>query len=142
MKYLLDTNVLREIGRTTPHKNVAAWLDTVDDADLAISALTVREVVKGIAKLRKTKPDAAKALAMSAKVIFDAFEDRILSIDGAIAVAWGEALAASEKHADDAGLAATARVHGLILVTRNTKDFTRRGIGLLNPFKSPPQRSG
>ncbi len=42
MKYLLDTNVLRELGKTFPHKNVAAWLKSVDDADLAISALTVR----------------------------------------------------------------------------------------------------
>ena len=85
MKYLLDTNVLREIGRTTPHQNVIAWLDTVDDADLAVSALTVREVVKGIAKLRKKKPDAAKALAVRTKVIFDAFEGRVLPIDRIIA---------------------------------------------------------
>lgn len=57
MKYLLDTNVLRELGKTSPHKNVAAWLESVDDADLAISALTVREIVKGVAKLKTTKPD-------------------------------------------------------------------------------------
>jgi predicted nucleic acid-binding protein len=142
MKYLLDTNVLREIGKTTPHRNVITWLDTVDDTDLAISALTVREVVKGIAKLRKKKPDAAKALATRTKVIFDAFEGRVLPIDGTIAAAWGEALAVSERHVDDAGLAATAVIHGLVLVTRNTKDFAGRGIGLLNPFKLPPQRSG
>ncbi|WP_205586538.1 hypothetical protein [Rhizobium sp. CCGE532] len=44
MKYLLDTNVLKEIGRPVPHENVAAWLDTVDDTDLAISVISVREV--------------------------------------------------------------------------------------------------
>jgi predicted nucleic acid-binding protein len=63
MKYLLDTNVLRELGRTSPHKNVAAWLKSVDDADLTISALTVREIAKGVAKLRKTKPETAAMLA-------------------------------------------------------------------------------
>ncbi len=55
MKYLLDTNVLRELGKTAPHKNVAAWLKSVDDADLAISALTVREIAKGVAKLEEDK---------------------------------------------------------------------------------------
>jgi predicted nucleic acid-binding protein len=62
MKYLLDTNVLRELGKTSPHKNVAAWLKSVDDAELAISALTVREIAKGVAKLRKTKPETAALL--------------------------------------------------------------------------------
>ncbi|MFI5012933.1 MAG: hypothetical protein ACHQAY_11350 [Hyphomicrobiales bacterium] len=59
MKYLLDTNVFREIGKTGPHKNVSAWLTSVDDSDLAISALTVREVTKGIAKLALFKPAVA-----------------------------------------------------------------------------------
>lgn len=141
MRYLLDTNVLRELGRTAPHKHVNAWLRTVDDSALAISALSVREVTRGIAKLRTTKPDAAKALAGATGAIFDAFAERILPVDRAVAAAWGEALAINNKHADDAGLAATARVHGLILVTRNTRDFAGRGVSLLDPFKWPPRRS-
>jgi predicted nucleic acid-binding protein len=51
MKYLLDTNIFREIGKSRPHENVSAWLAIVDDADLAISALTVREIAKGVARL-------------------------------------------------------------------------------------------
>lgn len=141
MKFLLDTNVLRELGKTSPHKNVAGWLKTVDDADLAISALTVREIAKGVAKLRKTKPETAAALDAAVTEIFDAFEGRILPIDRPVAAAWGEALADSEKHVDDAGLAATARVHGLIVVTRNVKDFNGRGVTLLDPFKAIRQRS-
>ena len=136
MKYLLDTNVLRELGKTVPHKNVATWLKSVDDADLAISALSVREITKGIAKLRKTKPEQAATLDAAASAIFDAFEGRILPIDRPVAATWGEALAASEKHVDDAGLSATARVHGLIVVTRNVKDFDGRGVTLLDPFKA------
>jgi hypothetical protein len=81
MKYLLDTNVLRELGKTSPHKNVAAWLKSVDDADLAISALTAREIAKGIAKLRKTKPETAAALGAAVSAIFDAFEGRIPPIN-------------------------------------------------------------
>lgn len=124
MKYLLDTNVLRELGKTSPHENVAGWLKSVDDADLAISALTVREIAKGVAKLRKTKPETADVLGVAVAAIFDAFEGRILPIDRTVAATWGEMLGASEKHIDDAGLAATARVHGLVVVTRNTRDFT------------------
>ncbi len=140
MKYLLDTNILREIGKTAPHKHVHDWLQTVDDAELAISALTVREVTKGIAKLRKTKPDVARSLARRIDALIDAFGGRILPVDRLVATAWGEALAVSEKHIDDTGLAATATVHGLVLVTRNVKDFAKRGVTLLNPFKSPPER--
>jgi predicted nucleic acid-binding protein len=135
MKYLLDTNVLRELGKTTPHKNVAAWLKTIDDADLAISALTVREVSKGVAKLRMTKPETAATLDVAIKAIFDAFEGRILSVDRQVAAVWGEALGASEKHIDDTGLAATALVHGLTIVTRNVRDFDGRGVKLVDPFK-------
>jgi predicted nucleic acid-binding protein len=64
MKFLLDTNVFREIGKMEPNPNVNAWLDTVDDADLAISALTVREVHKGIVKLRAKKRDARGCCAL------------------------------------------------------------------------------
>ena len=135
MKYLLDTNVLRELGKTMPHENVAVWLKTVDDSDLAIGALTVREITKGVAKLRKTKPEIAAALDVVVKAIFDAFEGRVLSADRAVAAVWGEMLAASDKHVDDAGLAATAIVHGLIVVTRNVKDFEGRGVKLIDPFK-------
>jgi predicted nucleic acid-binding protein len=122
MKYLLDTNVLRELGRTSPHKNVVAWL-------------------KGVAKLRKTKPEPAAALAATVAAIFDAFEGRILPVGRAVASAWGEALGESEKHVDDAGLAATARVHGLVVVTRNVKDFDGRGVNVIDPYKTATRRS-
>jgi predicted nucleic acid-binding protein len=136
MKYLLDTNVVRELGKTSPHNNVAAWLKSVNDADLAISVLTVREIAKGVAKLRKTKPETAAALGATVSAIFDAFEGRILPIDRPVAAAWGEALGESYKHVDDAGLAATARTYGLVVVTRNVKDFNGRGVTLLDPFKA------
>ena len=136
MKYLLDTNVVRELGKTSPYKNVAAWLKSVDDADLTISTLTVREIAKGVAKLRKTKPEAAEALDIAVSAIFDAFGGRILPINRPVAAAWGEALGESDKHVDDAGLAATARVYGLVVVTRIIKDFDGRGVTLLDPFKA------
>jgi hypothetical protein len=136
MKYLLDTNVVRELGKTNPHKNVADWLRTVNDADLSISALTVREITKGVEKLRAKKPDVAAKLDKAVKRIFDAFEGRIWPIDRKIAAVWGEALAANEKHVDDAALAATALVQSLIVVTRNIRDFDGRGVKLVDPFRT------
>jgi len=81
MRYLLDTNVFREIGKTRLHKNVSAWLSGVDDVDLAICATTVREIVKGIEKLRKRKPEVARDLEKAILVAFDALAERILPID-------------------------------------------------------------
>lgn len=138
MKYLLDTNVFREIGKAIQHAHVGAWLKTVDDADLAISTLTVREVKKGIHRLRIRKPAAAEAIEERVSKTFDAFDERILPVSREIAELWGELLAASEKHIDDTGLAATARFHDLILVTRNADHFTGRGVAILNPYDASP----
>jgi toxin FitB len=135
MKFLLDTNVFREIGKTEPDANVAAWLDTVDDADLAISALTVREVHKGIAKLGAKKPDVAAQIEERIREAFDAFGERVLPVTHEIAELWGDLLGQSDKHIDDTGLVATARVHGLTLVTRNLRDVSGRGATVLDPFR-------
>src|SRR5208282_4808971 len=89
MKYLLDTNVFREIGKTAPHEHVRAWLVSVDDADLAISALTVREVTKGVARLAVSKPAAAKTIRARTDAVFDAFAGRILPVDRAVARGMG-----------------------------------------------------
>jgi predicted nucleic acid-binding protein len=139
MRFLLDTNVFREIGKTRPDANVAAWLDTVDDADLAISALTVREVRKGVIKLQATKRDVAAQIEERVRRIFDAFGERILPVTREIAELWGELLAQSDKHVDDTGLVATARVHGLTLVTRNLKHVSGRNAMILDPYKSAPK---
>jgi predicted nucleic acid-binding protein len=139
MRFLLDTNVFREIGKTTPHANVAAWLARTDDADLAISVLTVREVRKGIVRLSAAKPNVAAAIEKRVTEILAAFGERILPITSEIADLWGELLGRSEKNVDDTGLAATARRHGLVLVTRNTRHVGGRGAMTLDPFKTSPK---
>jgi predicted nucleic acid-binding protein len=136
MKFLLDTNVFREIGKTEPHRNVEAWLSQVDDADLAISALTVREVRKGIVKLHNKNPQAAVAIDKRVTEALAAFGERILPITREIADLWGQLLAQRDKHTDDTGLAATARVHGLMLVSRNIEHVSDRGVQVLDPFKT------
>ncbi len=141
MRFLLDTNVFREIGKTRPDANVAAWLASVDAADLAISALTVREVRKGVIRLQARKRDIADRIEERVRRAFDAFGERILPVTREIAELWGELLAQSDKHVDDTGLVATARVHGLTLVTRNLRHVSGRGATTLDPFKSVPKIS-
>ncbi len=137
MKYLLDTNVLKEISRAEPHKNVSAWLDTVDDTELAISVISVREISKGIEKKRKTDETVAGAIAEAAEAIFSAYEGRILPVDEVVARLWGQMLGQSDKNTDDTGLAATARANSLVVVTRNVADFKGRKVDVLDPFKKP-----
>jgi predicted nucleic acid-binding protein len=139
MKFLLDTNVFREIGKTQPDANVAGWLDTVDDAALAISALTVREVRKGTIRLHGRKREVADQIEMRVREVFDAFGERILPVTREVAELWENFLAHSDKHIDDTGLVATARVYGLTLLTRNLGHVSGRGAATLNPFKSPPK---
>lgn len=138
MNYLLDMNVLREF-HPTGHKNVKAWLETVDDTTLFISALSIREIHLGIEKRRKKAPKIAAGLQAKLNAIQSAYGSRILPVDKTVAEMWARMIADKDKHRDDLALAATAKVHGLTMVTRNTKDFEGRGLPLLNPFKSPPE---
>lgn len=145
MKYLLDTNVFREIGKSEPHRRVSAWLARIDDTDLAVNALTVREVIKGVEKLRRRKLDVATMIEARLRTIFDALDERILVVDRNVACLWGELLGASEKHVDDTGIAATARIHGLVLVARNlttSQDAASPPSTPTNPRRGSCDRSG
>lgn len=132
---LLDTNVLSELRkgvRADPH--VRAWLAKVDDSSLFSSVLVVGEIRRGIETLRRRDAVSARALDRWLARLETAYADRLLPIDRAVAEEWGRLDAAFGLPAVDGLLVATARVHELVLVTRNTKDVLRTGIELLNPF--------
>jgi len=138
--YLLDANVLREFG-PTGHRNVQAWLRTVDDAALRVSVMTLHEMRRGWETKRKQDPiRAAEGLARQA--VFEAtFKNRIIPIDVTIAAEWARLIGHKDKHRDDLALAATVRVLGLVMVTRNVADFRGREVPLLDPFKANPKIS-
>jgi predicted nucleic acid-binding protein len=134
VRFLLDTNVVSEIRRGRD-ENVAAWAGEVADADLYLSVLTLGEIRKGIERLRGRDPDQADVFAAWLEQLRDGFADRILPIDDRVAEDWGRLNAPAERKTVDSLIAATARLHDLTVVTRNTADFDGCEVSLLNPWQ-------
>jgi toxin FitB len=139
--YLLDENVLREL-QSRGNANVRRWVATIDDSDLRLSAATLFEKRRGAEAVKRRDPGRSAKLLAAIDVLEKAFADRILPIDAAVVAEWTRLLGEKNKDRWDLALAATARVHELVLVTRNLKDFAARGVQLLNPFEDPPRESG
>lgn len=134
--FLLDTNILSELRRGRRcNPSVAAWFAAVAATDLYISVLTVGELYKGIALARQRR-DYTQADNLDAwlRLLAAQFADRILPVDAAVAQAWGQLYAIRNVPVVDGLLAATAKVNGLTLVTRNIADVSGLGADLLNPF--------
>jgi predicted nucleic acid-binding protein len=132
---MLDTNVLSELLRPTPDARVVAYVRSLTDP--IISAITLHELVFGVELLplgqRKTK------LSAGIDEMRLRFRDRTVPIDGEVARIAGslraaETLAGFAPHGMDALIAACAVVSSARLATRNTKDFVRMGLALVNPW--------
>lgn len=136
--YLLDENVLREAG-VRGNENVRRWLATIDDTDLRLSAATLFEKRRGAHALKGRDAPRSAVLLAAIDALEKSFADRIIPIDALVVTEWTRLLAGKNKDRWDLALAATARVHGLVLVTRNVRHFDGRGVRVLNPFKDPPE---
>ncbi len=135
MTYLLDTNVLSETRKRQPAAGVAGWFAATPSDRLYVSVLTLGEIEQGIAKVRgRGDRHQAAALERWLKDVQAGFEDRVLPVTIPVAAAWGRQQYAKPLPMIDALIAATARVHGLTMVTRNVKDFELTGVQVLNPF--------
>jgi predicted nucleic acid-binding protein len=133
--YLLDTNVLWETRKRKPEAAVAAWITATPPDRLHVSVLTLGEIEQGIARIRgRGDRNQASAFERWLRDVQAGFEDRILPVTLAVAAAWGRQQYAEPLPVIDALIAATARVHGLTVVTRNVKDFELAGVQVLNPF--------
>ena len=136
MTWLIDTNIISEVRKGARcHPAVAAWWSRVEDRDLFLSTLTIGEIRKGVETVRARDPEKARALETWLQAIVQAFGPRILGIDAAVAESWGRIAAIRSVPVVDALLAATASVHGLVLVTRNATDVAGLGVRVLNPFE-------
>ncbi|MCC6007227.1 MAG: type II toxin-antitoxin system VapC family toxin [Rhodobacteraceae bacterium] len=135
MSFLIDTNIISELrkgARCDP--GVATWWSSVAEEDLWLSALVLGGIRKGVELARRRDPGKAAALEAWLGEVVSGFGDRVLPIDTAVAEEWGRMSAARPAPVIDALLAATAKVNGLTLVTRNTADVAGLGAELLNPF--------
>ena len=131
--YLLDTNVVSELRKPRPHGGVLAWLHATAEAELYLSAVTLGEILAGIELTRDQNP--AKAAEIEAWVDLVAASYNVLPMDGATFRAWARLMhRQSDTLYEDAMIAATATVHGLTVVTRNTADFKPFKVKLLDPF--------
>lgn len=131
--YLLDTNVVSELRRPRPHGAVLVWLQAVDDAQLFISAVTLGEIQAGIELTREQDTDKASEIEAWLDQVAAAYN--VLSLDAAAFREWARLMhRRSDTLYEDAMIAATARVHGLTVVSRNVADFKALGMEALNPF--------
>jgi predicted nucleic acid-binding protein len=133
--YLLDTNVVSELRKPKPHGAVLAWFAGLEDTQLHLSAVTIGEIQAGIELTREQ--DEAKALEIEAWLELVAASYNVLPMDAAAFRTWAQLMhRKSDTVYEDAMIAATAQVHGLTVVTRNTADFKSFGVPLFNPFKA------
>ncbi len=142
MSYLLDTNILSELRKgDRADQGVRAWFAELADEEIFLSVLTVGEIRRGIEAIRRRDPDAAIALDSWLGRIVEAHRDRIIGIDRAIAEEWGRLTVPDPLPVVDGLLAATAKVTGLTLVTRNVADVEGTGVEIFNPFVSTRDNS-
>ena len=135
MTYLLDTNVLSETRKRQPDTGVTEWVAATEPGRLHVSVLTLGEIEQGIARIRaRGDHQQAAGLERWLREMEVGFADRILPVTPPVASVWGRQQHVQPLPVVGALIAATARVNGLTVVTRNVKDFQRSGIQVLNPF--------
>lgn len=135
--YLLDTNVVSELRRLRPHGAVVAWIRSVADADLHLSAVTLGEIQAGVEITREQDEQKAQEIERWADGIAASFN--VLPLDAAIFRRWARLMhRRSDTLYEDAMIAATAQQHQLTVVTRNIADFSGFGVELLDPFRADP----
>ena len=137
--YLLDTNVISELRKAKSSKvnqNVLDWANGVSAASLFLSVITVLELETGILFVERRDPAQGAVLRSWLNThVLPAFSERILPVDTAVAQCCAK-LHVPDPHSDrDALIAATALIHGLTVVTRNTGDFATTGVELLDPWQ-------
>jgi hypothetical protein len=133
--YLLDTNVISELRRSRPHGAVLAWLRTVSETQLSISAMTIFELQVGVERTKGRNPDKAGEIDAWISRTIETF--RVIDVDPPISRAAAKLLHGRSRDLQEDGMiAATALVHNLTVVTRNVRDFAHFDVPTLDPFKS------
>jgi predicted nucleic acid-binding protein len=136
-RFLLDTNIVSETRKLQMNERVRAFLTEADASSLYLSVLSVGELRKGVANKQKSDPNGATLLNGWVDGLEQSFATRMIAIDTSVARCWGELSSGRSRPVIDTLIAATALVHDMILVTRNTKDLQGIDIPLLDPWAEP-----
>lgn len=137
---ILDTNVVSELMKPSPHAGVRGWVLARSSGELCTTAITLAEILYGIERL----PDGQRKelLRSTAAELFDAFSDHVLSFDGPAAALYADIVSGREERGMpidgfDAQIASICRRHQATLATRNVKDFQHTGVDVIDPWHSP-----
>lgn len=146
-RYLVDTNVFSAAAPTAAVRRaeIIAWMDSRSD-DLFLSAVTIAEIADGVAKAkREGAPRKAAALSEWLRTVLHLYGDRVLPFDSPTAEIAGALsdLARGRGHSPgfaDVAIAATARKHGLTILSRNERHFAPLDAAVVDPFQKLPPR--
>lgn len=134
MRYLLDTNVVSELRKPRPHGGVMAWIGGLGEDQIYLSAVTLGELQRGVEQTRKQDPKKAQEIESWVDQL--AATQNVLPMDAACFRECARLMEGkSEQLLEDAMIAATARVRGLTVATRNTSDFEALGVAFVDPFR-------
>lgn len=135
--YLLDTNVVSELRRICPHRAVLAWLQTVADEDLHLSAVTLGDIQAGVEITREQDRDKAAEIEAWLEQVAETYN--VLDMDARTFRSWARLMHGRPDHLiEDAMIAATAAIHNLVVVTRNVRDFKALDVRTFDPFDFRP----
>jgi predicted nucleic acid-binding protein len=133
-RYLLDTNVVSELRKPKPHGAVLAWLGGLGDSQIFLSAVTLGELQTGIERTREHDPKKAQEIEAWVDRLADTCQ--VLPMDARCFREWARLMEGRPDHLlEDAMIAATARVNGLTVATRNERDFEQFRVPVVNPFE-------
>ena len=139
-KYLLDTNIVSELRKPKPHGGVVAWINGLQEEQLFISAVTLGELQAGVERTRRSDPEKAHAIELWVDRLTDTLQ--VLPMDSACFREWARLMESkSDELLEDVMIAATARIHGLTVATRNERDFQGIDVAVVNPFRPKREES-
>jgi predicted nucleic acid-binding protein len=135
-RYLLDTNVISELRKPRPHGAVLAWLKELPENQVCLSAVSIGELQAGVEQTRSQDPSKADQIETWIALLENAYQ--VLPMDSSCFREWARLMKGKpDDLLEDAMIAATARIHELIVATRNERDFVSLGVQVFNPFKTP-----
>lgn len=135
---VLDTNIISELARPKPAQDVVDWLDQQDSNQIFVTCITVGELLYGLARMPSGQRKATLAVRLDV-LLTELFDCQTLDFTGRAAVEFAKVVHMRTRQGlpidpMDAQIAAICRCHGASLATRNTRDFTKTGVQLIDPW--------